>query len=116
MAFNLARLAEDGGDTADADARYSDLLAAAPDMTECLLRRAATRASRGDFAAAMELAKRALETRPDDVDAMACVGHLLMRRGMGGSAGAVQGAARDAQKLSAQAAALARRRGRTPTR
>ena len=54
MAFNLARLAEDGGDTADADARYSDLLAAAPDMTECLLRRAATRASRG-FAAAMEL-------------------------------------------------------------
>ena len=115
VAFNLARLAEDGGDTADADARYSDLLAAAPDMTECLLRRAATRASRGDFAAAMELAKRALETRPDDVDAMACVGHLLMREGKWAEAQAQFKALRETpKKLSAQAAALAAAAGKDP--
>ena len=115
VAFNLARLAEDGGDTADADARYSDLLAAAPDMTECLLRRAATRASRGDFAAAMELAKRALETRPDDIDAMACVGHLLMREGKWAEAQAQFKALRETpKKLSAQAAALAAAAGKDP--
>ena len=49
-------------------------------MIECLLRRAAMAARQEDFDKAMELAKEAAERRPDDVDAAAYVGHLLMKQ------------------------------------
>ena len=44
------------------------------------MRRAAMAARQEDFDKAMELAKEATERRPDDVDAVAYVGHLLMKQ------------------------------------
>ena len=80
VAFNLAHLDEDFGYVKDANDRYGDLLDANEGMIECLLRRAAMAARQEDFDKAMELAKEAAERRPDDVDAAAYVGHLLMKQ------------------------------------
>jgi RNA polymerase-associated protein CTR9 len=115
VAFNLARLNEERGEVADADERYGDLLTAAPDMTECLLRRAAMAARRENYDKAMELAQAALAARPGDPDAMAYVGHLLMRQGKWAEAQAQFKQLRAAPKaLSAQAAQLAAAAGKDP--
>ena len=115
VAFNLARLAEERGEDAEADARYDDLLAAAPGMTECLLRRAGMRARREDFDAAMALAEKAIESKPDDPDAMAYAGHLLMRQEKWKEATAMFKRLRALpKKLDAQAAQLAAAAGKDP--
>ena len=80
IAFNLAHLDEDFGYVKEANDRYGDLLDANEGMTECLLRRAAMAARQEDFDKAMELAKEATERRPDDVDAVAYIGYLLMKQ------------------------------------
>jgi RNA polymerase-associated protein CTR9 len=115
VAFNLARLAEERGEVADAGARYGDLLAAAPGMTECLLRRAEMAARRENFEAATELARDALAVRPGDPDAMAYVGHLLMRQGRWAEAQAQFKLLRAAPKvLGATAAQLSAAAGKDP--
>ena len=115
VAFNLARLNEERGEVAAADERYGDLLTAAPDMTECLLRRAAMSARRENFDKAMELAQSALAARPGNPDAMAYVGHLLMRQGKWAEAQSQFKQLRAAPKaLSAQAAQLAAAAGKDP--
>lgn len=115
VAFNIARLNEERGEVTDADSRYGDLLAANPGMIECLLRRAEMAARRENFDAAMELAQSALSVRPGDPDAMAYVGHLLMRQGRWTEAQAQFKQLRSARKvLSAQAAQVAAAAGKDP--
>jgi len=115
VAFNLARLVEDRGMVADAERRYRDLLVASPKMTECLLRLASMRAERRDFDAATALAREALAADAADTDAMAFLGHLLMKQGRWADAQAQFKLLRAAHKpLGAQAAQLAAAAGKDP--
>ena len=115
VAFNLARLVEDRGMVADAEQRYRDLLVASPKMTECLLRLASMRAERRDFDAATALAREALAADAADTDAMAFLGHLLMKQGKWADAQAQFKLLRAAHKpLGAQAAQLAVAAGKDP--
>ena len=115
VAFNLARLVEDRGMVADAEQRYRDLLVASPKMTECLLRLASMRAERRDFDAATALAREALAADAADTDAMAFLGHLLMKQGKWADAQAQFKLLRAAHKpLGAQAAQLAAAAGKDP--
>ena len=115
VAFNLARLSEEKGDIEDATARYDDLLVASPEMTECLLRKAAMAAKRENFAAAEQFARKALETKPDDPDAMASVGHVLMKQSRWSEAQAQFKALRNLpKKLTPTQAALSAAAGKDP--
>jgi RNA polymerase-associated protein CTR9 len=115
VAFNLARLVEDRGMVAEAERRYRDLLVASPKMTECLLRLASMRAERRDFDGATKLAREALTLNAEDTDAMAFLGHLLMKQGRWAEAQAQFKLLRAAHKpLGAQAAQLAAAAGKDP--
>lgn len=115
VAFNLARLVEDRGMVAEAERRYRDLLVASPKMTECLLRLASMRAERRDFDGATALAREALAADAEDTDAMAFLGHLLMKQGRWAEAQAQFKLLRAAHKpLGAQAAQLAAAAGKDP--
>ena len=115
VAFNLARLVEDRGMVAEAERRYRDLLVASPKMTECLLRLASMRAERRDFEGATALAREALAADAEDTDAMAFLGHLLMKQGRWAEAQAQFKLLRAAHKpLGAQAAQLAAAAGKDP--
>ena len=80
VAFNLARLVEDRGFVAEAEQRYRDLLIASPTMSECLLRLASMRCDRKNFPEATALAQQALALDDQNTDAMAFLGHLLMKQ------------------------------------
>ena len=83
-------------------------------MTECLLRRGHEGAEE-DFDAAMALAEKAIESKPDDPDAMAYAGHLLMRQEKWKEATAMFKRLRALpKKLDAQAAQLAAAAGKDP--
>ena len=115
VAFNLARLVEDRGLVAEAEQRYRDLLVASPTMSECLLRLASMRCDRKNFPEAMKLASEALALNAEDTDAMAFLGHLLMKQGKWAEAQAQFKVLRNTHKpLSAQAATLAAAAGKDP--
>ena len=70
IAFNQARLWEEQGEGARAEARYREILAEHPSYLECFLRLSACAKARGVHAEAVKWAKFALDVDPMSADAV----------------------------------------------
>ncbi len=75
---SVARAHAAAGNVPKADAALADALRAKPDFAPALLLRARGQAGRGDGEAALKTVEGVLAAKPDDVDALALKGDLLL--------------------------------------
>ncbi|MEW5317155.1 MAG: hypothetical protein WDW38_008482 [Sanguina aurantia] len=78
--FNAARVREASGDLKRATAEYNGILADCPGYTDCYLRLACISRAKGDHAAAVAWAQRAVEFEGGHADAHALMAELHMER------------------------------------
>ena len=77
--FNLARLREEKGHVAKAEASYVGLLQQHPNYIDCFLRLSACAIARGKAAESISWLKRGLEIEPHNADAWCMLGNVYLR-------------------------------------